>query len=213
MRHIKILFLLLFSNNAYAVLGAGDIVWDPKLEAQVIALYQQTVELYDNAKDHLKTAAEINQTIYEAEQAYDAIVNFNLKKAANEMFGFNSSQGASGRWKMQGLLNDLNVMENTGKNTGRFYDYQLGRLENMKAMFEFQEAAVENIEEASTDIPQRQSTQITAQSTASMAALMAAEDLRRQNEEAENAAAMKRDSDAFFKSKHIYRGFSNQAAR
>ena len=157
MRLLKTIIVinLLFIKEAYALGGAGDVVWDPKLEAQVIAVYEQTVELYDNAKDQLKTAAEINKTIYEAEQAYEAIVNFDLKATANKMFGFNSSQGSEGRWKIQGLVNDLNKMESTGRNTGRFYDYQFGRLENMKAMFEFQEAAAENIESATEDIPVR----------------------------------------------------------
>ena len=196
---------LFIVNEVYALGGAGDVVWDPKLEAQVIAVYEQTVELYDNAKDQLKTAAEINKTIYEAEQAYDAIVNFDLKNTANKMFGFNSSQGSEGRWKIQGLVNDLNKMESTGRNTGRFYDYQFGRLENMKAMFEFQEAAAQNIESATEDIPVRQSGQITAQSTASMSALLAAEDLRRQQEQVEKEQVAEHDRRRFYESKHIYR--------
>ncbi|PCH58888.1 MAG: hypothetical protein COC14_00215 [Burkholderiaceae bacterium] len=203
-----VLFNLIIANKVYAFGGAGDVVWDPKLEAQVIAVYEQTVELYNNAKDQLKTAAEINKTIYEAEQAYDAIVNFDLKATANKMFGFDSSQGNEGRWKIQGLINDLDKMESTGVNTGRFYDYQFGRLENMKAMFEFQEAAAENIASATQDIPVRQSGQITAQSTASMSALLAAEDMRRQEEAARRAQANQDDQDAFFRSSDIYRGLS-----
>jgi len=202
---ITIVLNLLFVKEAYALGGAGDVVWDPKLEAQVIAVYDQTVELYNNAKDQLKTAAEMNKTIYEAEQAYDAIVNFDLKATANKMFGFNSSQGSEGRWKIQGLLNDLNRMESTGRNTGRFYDYQFGRLENMKAMFEFQEAAADNIESATEDIPVRQSGQITAQSTASMSALLAAEDLRRQQEQVKKEQAAEHDRQRFYDSKYIYR--------
>jgi len=205
---IAILINLFIVNNVYAFGGAGDVVWDPKLEAQVIALYDQTIELYNNAKDQLKTAAEINQTIYEAEQAYDAIVNFDLKATANKMFGFNSSQGNEARWKIQGLLNDLNKMESTGRNTGRFYDYQFGRLENMQAMFEFQEAAAKNIESATEDIPVRQSGQITAQSTASMSALLAAEDLRRQQEQVEKEQAVQHDRQRFYDSKHIYRALA-----
>jgi len=207
MRRLKftIVLNLLFIKEAYALGGAGDVVWDPKLEAQVVAVYDQTVELYNNAKDQLKTAAEMNKTIYDAEQAYDAIVNFDLKATANKMFGFHSSQGSEGRWKIQGLLNDLNRMESTGRNTGRFYDYELGRLENMQAMFKFQEATAENIENATEDIPVRQSGQITAQSTASMSALLAAEDLRRQQEQVEKAKAAQYDRQRFYDSKHIYR--------
>ena len=187
-------------------------MWDPKLEAQVIAVYKQTVELYQNAKDQLKTAAEINRTIYEAEQAYDAIVNFDLKTTANKMFGLHSSQGSEGRWKIQGLVNDLNKMESTGRNTGRFYDYQLGRLENMQAMFDFQESAAENIATATEDIPQRQSGQITAQSTASMSALLAAEDLRRQQEQVEKEQALDYDRRRFYDSKHIYRALAGSGS-
>jgi len=210
MRLLKILILLnlLIANKVYAIGGAGDVVWDPKLEAQVIAVYDQTVALYNNAKDQLKTAAEINRTIYDAEQAYEAIVNFDLKATANKMFGFRSSQGAEGRWKIQGLLNDLNKMESTGRNTGRFYDYQFGRLENMRAMFDFQEVAAENIESATEDIPVRQSGQITAQSTASMSALLAAEDLRRQQEQVEKAQAGEHDRRRFYESKNIYRALA-----
>ena len=210
MRLLKIIMVinLLFIKEAYAIGGAGDVVWDPKLEAQVIAVYEQTVELYDNAKDQLKTAAEMNRTIYEAEQAYEAIVNFDIKATASKMFGFNSSQGSEGRWKIQGLVNDLNKMESTGRNTGRFYDYQLGRLENMQAMFEFQEAAAENIESATEDIPVRQSGQITAQSTASMSALLAAEDLRRQQEQVEKEQAAEHDRQRFYDSKHVYRALA-----
>jgi len=200
--------MLFFVKDVHALGGAGDVVWDPKLEAQVIAVYDQTVELYNNAKDQLKTAAEMNRTIYEAEQAYDAIVNFDLKATASKMFGFNSSQGNEARWKIQGLLTDLNKMESTGRNTGRFYDYQLGRLENMQAMFDFQESAAQNIEMATEDIPVRQSGQITAQSTASMSALMAAEDLRRQQEQVEKEQAAQHDRQRFYESKHIYRALA-----
>ena len=156
-RKFVLLIILFFVKDVSAIGGAGDVVWDPKLEAQVIAVYEQTVDLYNNAKDQLKTAAEMNRTIYEAEQAYDAIVNLDLKATANKMFGFNSSQGSEGRWKIQGLLTDLNKMESTGRNTGRFYDYQLGRFENMQAMVDFQESAAENIDAATEDIPVRQS--------------------------------------------------------
>ncbi len=209
---ITILLNLIIVNNVYAFGGVGDVVWDPKLEAQVIAVYDQTVELYNNAKDQLQTAAEINKTIYEAEQAYEAIVNFDLKATANKMFGFNSSKGSVGRWKIQGLVNDLNKMESTGRNTGRFYDYQFGRQENKKAMFYFQEAAAENIESATEDIPVRQSGQITAQSTASTAAMMAAEELRRQDEDSRRAKANQDDQDAFFRSSDIYRGLSDKGS-
>lgn len=198
----------LFAGQVHAIGGFGDVVWDPKLEAQVIALFEQGKEMYTTAKDHLKTAAEINQTIYEAEQAYDAIVNFDLKATAEQMFGFRSSQGAEGRWKIQGLLNDLNRMESSGRNTGRFYQYQLGRIENMQAMFAFQEEAAENIAAATEDIPVRQSAQITAQSTASAAALLAAEDLRRQHEEALARQAEEDNREGFFSSKSIYRAIA-----
>lgn len=208
LRNAPLLLCLLAASEAHAIGGVSDVVWDPKLEAQVIAVYDQTVELYNNAKSQLQTAAEMNRTIYEAEQAYDAIVNFNLRATAEKMFGFNSSGGAEGRWKIQGLVNDLNRMESTGRNTGRFYTYQVGRLENMQAMFDYQEAATENIEAATEDIPERQSAQITAQSTASAAALLAAEDLRRQEEEAQKAAADEQDRRGFYDSKSVYRGLS-----
>ena len=58
LRKMAILLNLIVISNAYALGGAGDVVWDPKLEAQVIAVYEQTVELYDNAKSQLQTAAE-----------------------------------------------------------------------------------------------------------------------------------------------------------
>lgn len=209
-RFWPLLLCLIVTSEAYAVGGVSDIVWDPKLEAQVIAVYDQTIELYNNAKSQLQTAAEINQTIYEAEQAFDAIVNFDLRATAEKMFGFNSSQGAQGRWKIQGLLNDLNRMESTGHSTGRFFDYQVGRLENMQAMFDFQEQAAENIAAATEDIPERQSAQITAQSTASVAALLAAEDLRRQHEEAEKEQADEQDHRGFYGSKSVYRGLSGE---
>ncbi len=208
-----ILIILFIVKDVHAIGGAGDVVWDPKLEAQVIAVYNQTVELYNNAKDQLKTAAEMNRTIYEAEQAYDAIVNFDLKVTANQMFGFDSAQGAEGRWKIQGLLTDLNKMESAGRNTGRFYDYQLGRLANMQAMFDFQESAAENITAATEDIPVRQSGQITAQSTASMSALMAAEDLRQQQAQVEKAQAAQYDRQRFYDSKHIYRALAGSEER
>jgi hypothetical protein len=207
-RNVSLLLCLFATTDAYALGGAGDVVWDPKTEAQVMAVYKQTVELYDNAKEQLQTAAEINRTIYDAQQAYDAIVNFDLRATADKMFGFSSSSGAEGRWKIQGLLNDLNRMESTGRNTGRFYTYQVGRLENMQAMFDYQEQAANNITAATEDIPERQSAQITAQSTASVAALMAAEDIRRQEEEAKKEQADEQDQRGFYDSKSVYRGLS-----
>jgi hypothetical protein len=209
--HLRNLFLLLglfAATDAYAIGGAGDVVWDPKTEAQVTAVYKQTVELYHNAKDQLQTAAEMNRTIYDAQQAYDSIVNFDLRATADKMFGFSSSSGAEGRWKIQGLVNDLNRMESTGRNTGRFYTYQAGRLENMQAMFDYQEQAAKNITAATKDIPERQSAQITAQSAASTAALMAAEDIRRQEEEAKKAQADEQDRQGFYDSKSVYRGLA-----
>ena len=196
------------STNAYAIGGISDVVWDPKLEAQVVAVYKQTVDLYTNAKEQLQTAAEINRTIYEAEQAYDAIVNFDLRATAEKAFGLKSTQGADGRWKIQALLNDLNRMESTGRNTGRFYSYQLGRLENMQAMLDYQEQASQNVQTATQDIPERQSGQITAQSTASTAALLAAEDLRRQREEVIKQQADEQDRRGFYNSRSVYRGLA-----
>ena len=201
-------FILAF--DAQAIGGVGDITFDPTVNAQLVKMYEEGLKLYENAKEHLQTAAQINQTIYEAEQAYDAIVNFNLRATAEKMFGFNSTQGAQGRWKIQGLLNDLNRMESTGRNTGRFFNYQVGRLENMRAMFDFQEQAAENIIAASEDIPVRQSAQITAQSTASTAALLAAEDLRRQQEAADQAQGAEDNRGAFFNSKALYQGVAGE---
>ena len=210
LRNIIFLLSLLAASDAYAIGGAGDVVWDPKTEAQVTALYHQTVDLYNTAKAQLQTAAEMNRTIYDAQQAYDAVVNFNLRATAQKMFGFKSSAGAEGRWKIQGLLNDLNRMESTGHNTGRFYEYQVGRMENMQAMFDYQEQAADNITTATQDIPERQSAQITAQSTASTAALMAAEDIRRQEEEAKKAQSDEQDRQGFYDSKSVYRGLAGE---
>ncbi len=205
---VLLLCCVLVSSRAQAIGGISDVVWDPKLEAQVIAVYDQTVAMYKTAKQQLQTAAEINRTLYDAEQAYDAIVNHDLRATAERMFGFQSVGGAEGRWKIQGLLNDLNRMEATGRNTGRFYSYQRGRLENMQAMFDYQQQASENIRQATTDIPERQSAQITAQSTASTAALLAAEDLRRQDEAARQAQADEQARRGFYDSGAIYRGLS-----
>jgi hypothetical protein len=80
----------------------------------------------------------------------------------------------------------------------------------MQAMFDFQEEAAQNIAAATQDIPERQSAQITAQSTASAAALLAAEDLRRQQELADKAQGGEDNRNAFFNSKAIYQGVAGE---
>ena len=66
---------------------------------------------------------------------------------------------------------------------------------------------------ATTNLDERKSTQVIAQSTATLAALAAVEGQRREREEIQSAAAAKRDADLLADSAKIYHALGHGATR
>ena len=63
---VAALVVTLYQPPAQALFGVGDLSFDPTVYAELVSLYDQGKEIFDNAKKQLSSLADIQKTINEA---------------------------------------------------------------------------------------------------------------------------------------------------
>jgi hypothetical protein len=171
-----------FSSARVYALGA-DIVFDPSTYAQAVKLYQQGVQLWETTKKSLDTLHQIQTTVEQAKEGVDALKNFDLKKTAS-----NLASGSSGQSdKISALRSQMSNIEGGVSSNASYLKYQAQRVRNLENLEILQKQSSGNLGKASDKTSTDANNKITAQSTSTMAALMAAEAQR--NQEADMQAA------------------------
>jgi hypothetical protein len=193
--------------------SAQTPVYDPTVHSEVVALLKQAKEMYQTAKKQLDRLNEVQRTLEEARQSYDTVVNTDLHALAKDLIPGQSLKGARGVEKIGALRAELERLEASGEGNVEYYRYQLSRLGNLDRLFLLQDASAKNVTKATTNLDERKSTQVIAQSTATLAALAAVEGQRREREEVQAAAAAKRDADLLAESAKIYHALGHGATR
>lgn len=199
---IRLIFLgitSIFSINAYAVLGVGDVVNDPQANSQFMTMIAQAKEMYENAKKQLDGMVAIERTIKEANESYEILSNLDLGKAVKGLMpGKNSTKSFAA------LRGEVASIEGNASNTAGTVSgnmYRMGQLENLELI---RSAAAGNVQQSSGKMNAATSAQITAQSTASLAALAASEEQRRTKEDVAREAGKKQEYNNLGDSKNVY---------
>lgn len=211
---VPALITMLYQPPAQAIIGIGDISFDPTVYAELISIYEQGKQLFDTAKKQLDNLAEIQRTINEANRAYQSIVNTDLKKIAADL-QLRNPQGSDNPYAA--MRSELDRAEGTLGSNARYYQYQSQRIKNLESLDLLQKASTSNVERASgAEVNQNTSAQISAQSTSTLAALAAAEEQRRVQSDvaltrarAEEISGVKKSTDLYRAIGDSNRGFNN----
>jgi hypothetical protein len=177
-RLIAFVLIAAVANPAHAFWGIGDVTFDPTSYGEIVKQYEQMVKMYETAKSQLDSLAKIEQTIKEAQQAYDTLASGDIKNVVAGM-----KRDTNHTKTAAGLRAELANVENHGTQSVSYVNYQMsmiGQLENLAAL---QKASSNNMQQSAGKTNTVTSASITAQSTSTLAALAAAEELRRVQED------------------------------
>ena len=198
-RLIAFVFIAATANPAHAFWGIGDITFDPTTYAEVAKQYEQMLKMYETAKSQLDSLAKIEQTIKEAQRAYDTLASGDIKNVVAGMkLDTHSTKTAAG------LRAELANMESHGTQSVSYVNYQMsmiGQLENLAAL---QKASSNNMQQSTGNPNAATSASITAQSTSTLAALAAAEEQHRVQEDYQKQKAAKMIVDNLQDSTKLY---------
>jgi hypothetical protein len=204
MKHVTLIGALLLSQQSFAIMGAGDVTYDPAVHAELVSMFEQAKELYKNAKEQLDTIVKVESTIHQAYQAYESLKNFDLHDyfESLRLRKFNSAAALRG---------ELSRIEGRVSGGINFVDYQLDQIGNLENLMYLQDAAQKNVRDASlASINQTSSSQITAQSTAALMALAASQEQRRIEADSQNAVNNQRTLDVLIDSSEVYEAMGSR---
>lgn len=195
-------FALVFvtATPAHAVLGVGDVVFDPSTYGQVVKQYEQMMKLYENAKGQLDKLVSIERTINEAQAAYDTLGSFSLQTAIDGLRE-NGNDIKSAAQLRAALANT----EGGAAQSSSYVQYQLSQIEQLENLAKLRKASSDNAKQAANKgTNQATSSAISAQSTATMAALAAAAEQRRIEEETQRGMTAKAANENLKNSTKVY---------
>lgn len=198
-RLIAFAFIAAVANPAHAFWGVGDITFDPTNHTELVKQYEAMKQMYETAKSQLDSLAIIQQTITEAQQAYETLASVDIKNVVAGM-----KLDTSNTKTAAGLRAELANMESHGAQSIGYVNYQLsmiGQLENLAAL---QKASSNNMQQAAGKTNTATSEAITAQSTSTLAALAAAEEQHRVQEDIDKQKEAKLVTDNLDASKNLY---------
>jgi hypothetical protein len=188
-----------FAAPAHALLGIGDITFDPTTYGEVAKQYEQMVKMYNTAKDQLDGLVKIEKTIKDAQQAYETLASGDLK---NSITGLTS--GGMNVKSAADLRAELANMESKGGQSASYVAYQMSLIKQLDDLTKLQKASATNAQQATGKTNAATSSAITAQSTSTLAALAAAEEQRRVQQDYQNQKNAKALVDNMKDSTKIY---------
>ena len=198
---VAALVVTLYQPPAHALFGVGDLSFDPTVYAELVSLYEQGKEIFDNAKKQLSSLADIQKTINEANQAYESLVNMDIKKLSGDLAP-RSTDGSSNRFAA--MRSELDRIQSTAGGSAAYVQYQQQRLKNLESLDLLQNASASNTGRASDKTNVATSSQITAQSSSTLAALAASEEQRRVQEDMALAQSRKAEISNLQGTRNVY---------
>lgn len=197
---LSVVHLFGISQVANAFWGVGDITFDPTSYGQLISIYQQGVKMYKSSIETLDTMQNIKKTIEEAKSGVDELKNINLKKMGTDLTSLNLKSSD----KLNALRSHLYGLDGTLNGNSNFIQYQLQRVKNLETLAGLQEQSAKNLVKASDKTSADANTKLTAQNTAVIATLLAAEQQRKVEQDitavdsAKKFQNLKKDSSLIF---------------
>ena len=180
-RFFAIVFVFLLATPAHAVLGVGDITFDPSSYGAIVDNYKQMVKMYENAKKQLDTLASVERSINEAQRAYETLGSFSTKSALQGLLGDNGNIKSAAELRAAVANVEGGVSQNTA-----YVNYQFEQINQLDRLATLQKASADNATQAANKgTNTATNTAIAAQSAAATAALAAAAEQRRIKQETE----------------------------
>lgn len=175
--------------------------------AQLIELVKNTKDMLANARKQLDQLADVQRTIREAAEAYETISTLDAKKIADD---FKPSNYGDSKDKLNALRGDLSRLEGTAGRDSDYYQFQMQRIANLESLIHLQQISSDNAQQKGGKSNPATDQKATRESTATLAALAAVEEQRRQREEVANRADAKARADVMDSSVSIYRAMGNK---
>jgi hypothetical protein len=191
---------LVVACPAHAFLGVGDITFDPSTYGEVVKQYEQVVKLYEAAKQQIDSLAKIEKTIKDAQTAYDTLSHADMKSVAAGLTPNTNNVKTAAQ-----LRAELARMESAGGQSTNYIKYQLYQIDQLDNLATLQKAAASNTDQATGKTNTATDEKITAQSTAALAALAAAEQQRKTQQDIANAASNKALADNLDNASNVYK--------
>ena len=207
---LSIAMTLAAMPTANAFWGIGDVTFDPSSYAALGENLAQLKNMYDTMMKQFDRLDKMQQTIAKASEAYDRLTNLDLHQMADGLTPGRYMKNARGLEGIQAARSEITRIKGDAQGNVYMIKDQLSRLDDLEQMVGLQAVAANNAKKSSTDLDQRQTSQITAQSTSVLAALATAEEQRRQAADVAASVEHARQTDLTHKSVELYQSMSSK---
>ncbi len=167
--------LLGAASPARAFLGIGDVSFDPQSYGELVSIYNQLQQSAATLDGQLRTLRKLQTMTTRAQQSYRQVRDRKLHALAGglgvPLAGANGGLGAV-RLRIEGR-------RAADPADAGVYAIELRQLAGLQQLQSLQQAAAGNVERSATDLGVRASARVTAESTATLAALAALAQQRR----------------------------------
>ncbi len=159
--------LLCAAGPAQAFLGIGDVSFDPQSYGELVSIYGALQQSAVTLAGQLQTLRTLRAMEQHAQQTYQQIRDRNYHALAG---GLSSPLAADGLQAVRVRIRALMASDPADAGACRI---ELQQLDGLRRLQRLQQAAARNVAHASTDLSGRASARVTAESTATLAALAA----------------------------------------
>ncbi len=196
-----VLLWILGTGTALAFLGVGDVTFDPPVHAELISLFNQTLELCRTAQDELRRMEAVQQILKNAQRDAKGVVNGSLLRYETNPLpaGIPVALKADLGWAQS--------LARSGSDVGWYYRQQIRRFHELTRLNWLVRGTREDIRLAATPIGEKTSGDVTAQATATLAALAAENARSVQRRAIRRAAERRNERDLPMRARALYKAF------
>lgn len=167
--------LICASAPARAFLGIGDVSFDPQSYGELVSIYDELQQSSVTLHSQLQTLRQLKAMTERAQQTYQRIRDKNYHALAGGLSS-PSGQAAAG---LQAERARIEALISSDPADAGAYRVELAQLDGLRQLQALQQAAAHNVAHSATDLGGRASARVTAESTATLAALAAMAQQRR----------------------------------
>lgn len=196
-----VLLWALGTGTAPAFLGVGDVTFDPPVHAELMSLFNQTLEICRTARDELRRMEAVQQILRNAQRDAKGIANGSLLRYETNPLpaGIPGALGVDLGW--------ARGVARSKSDVGWYYRQQVRRFHELARLDWLVRGTGEDIRLAATPIGEKTSDDVTAQATATLAALAAANARSAQRRAIRRAAERRNGRDLPMRARALYKAF------
>jgi len=186
-RAVFFLLVILILNLSLPVPSAKALVtFDPTVNKTLVAIWAKVTAMFKVVKDQylvvkaqLDAAVEIEDVLANAHATYQTIANLDISEIAEDFKSGDIMNGVGPFGRLGMLQLEIEDKISSGEDHIDYAIAQKNRIQNLRRLGRLKVASFRNMGKASRDLKARDSGQITAQSTATLAALATMEENRK----------------------------------